>query len=88
MVDKGKRYALIQKKEEIQKYLEELNIFEKENLFQKLKDIFYVYGFSPEEVKGFISSTGDLKEYSDHQVLNLEGVANSLLFELKYKRKK
>lgn len=87
MVNKGKRYDLIQQREEINKLLEKLTVFEKQQLFQRMQDIFYLYHYSPEDVKNFLRSSGELHDLSGHQLLNLEGVVNALLFQLKYKRK-
>ena len=78
--------ALIQKKETIQQNLEELTFLDKKKLFQKLKDTFYVYGFKVEEVKDFLDGTADIENYSTRRLSDLEGVANAILFELKYKQ--
>lgn len=81
------KYGLIEKKEKIKKYLEEINVFEKEKIFQKLEDIFYIYNLSTEEVRNFLASSGNLNEYTDEKLLDFEGAVNAILFHIKYRRK-
>lgn len=87
MKNERKPYGLIEKREKINKYLEEINVFEKEKMFQKVEDIFYVYNLSTEEVKNFLASSGNLTKYTDEKLLDFEGALNAILFHIKYRRK-
>ena len=69
----------------VRRYLSGLTSFEKTELFKELNDIFYFYNFSKEDVLGFINHSGNFAEYDDDQLLEIEGVINAILFQLKYK---
>ena len=69
----------------VRRYMSGLTSFEKSELFKELDDIFYFYNFSKEDVLGFINHSGTFAEYDDDQLLEIEGVTNAMLFQLKYK---
>ena len=62
-----------------------LTSFEKSELLKELNDIFYFYGFSKKDVLGFINTSGTFANCSDEELLEIEGVTNAMLFQLKYK---
>lgn len=62
-----------------------LTSYEISQMFKDLKDIFYFYGFTEEDIKDFLNYSGSYTEFSDEKLLEIEGVTNATLFHLKYK---
>lgn len=69
----------------VRRYMSSLTSVEKSKLLKELNDIFYFYGFTKEDVLGFLDDSGTFEEYIDEELVEIEGVINAMLFQLKYK---
>ena len=72
-----------EKRKQIKEYLQEINIFDTSRILENLKDVFYIYGFTVEEVKNFVNYKGDYSEYSTNYLIQMDGMVNTLLYEIK-----
>lgn len=76
-------YSIKEKRKQIKEYLQEINIFDTSRILESLKDVFYIYGFTVEEVKNFVNYKGDYSEYSTNYLIQMDGMVNALLYEIK-----
>lgn len=70
---------------QIKVHMEKLTSYEISNMFKDLKEVLQLYGFKKEDVLKLIDYSGTYEEYSDEELLEIEGVTNAVLFNLKYK---
>lgn len=69
----------------IKAHKEKLISYEISQLFKDLKDVLYFYGFEKKDILKLLDYSGDFEEYSDAELLEMEGVTNAVLFHIKYK---
>jgi hypothetical protein len=65
--------------------MEKVTPYEISKLFKDLNDVLYFYGFKKNDILGLLDYSGNYEEYSDEELLEIEGVTNAILFNLKYK---
>ena len=69
----------------IRSHIEKLHSYETSKLYKELADILFFYGFKKEDAQRLINYDGDYEEFTDEELLEMEGVSNAILFHLKYK---
>ena len=69
----------------IRRYFQDLSPHDIKILYDKLKEIMSFYGFQKKDIQKMIEYNGTYEEFSNEELLEMEGMTNALLFHLKYK---